>query len=87
MSGGHFSNNYSTLEWMAEEIEFFLQDESGDYDLPEDIVERIKETAYNLRRTAAMFKRIDYFISFDDGEESFRERWKEEVQKPWEETK
>jgi hypothetical protein len=34
-----------------------------------------------------MFKRVDYFISFDDGEESFRERWKEEVLKPWEENK
>jgi len=89
MSGGHFNYQQYTLEDLAEQIDDIVKtnnstdiDEYGDkkgQHLPNDIIEKFKETVYDLRRTAVMVQRIDWLLSGDDGEDSFRERWDKEV--------
>jgi hypothetical protein len=48
-----------------------------------DIIERFKETVHILRQATEMVERIDYVVSADDSEESFRERWSKEVRPYW----
>ena len=46
--------------------------------LPPDIIERFARTADIVERAEKMVTRIDWLLSCDDGEDSFRRRWKEE---------
>lgn len=101
MSGGHFSDSHYALDTLAEEIErILLNEEKGErpsnddeyqtryfYGFSEDTLEKFRETIHTLKRASNMVHRIDYLVCSDDSEESFRRRWDEHVQKPWEETK
>jgi hypothetical protein len=49
------------------------------YKYPDDIIEEFKKGVDILRKAHVYTQRIDYLISGDDGEESFRERLKEEL--------
>ena len=49
------------------------------YAFPEDVLRRMEEAIYALRRAAIYAQRADYLISGDDGEESFMERLKKEL--------
>lgn len=49
------------------------------YKYPDDIIEEFKKGVDILRKAQIYAQRIDYLISGDDGEESFRERLKEEL--------
>ena len=44
-----------------------------------DIIEKFMEASHCLKQAAEMAQRVDYLVSGDDGEESFRSRWKKEV--------
>jgi len=89
MSGGHFDYQQHHLYWMAEEIDELIElnncTDKNEYDTeigrhyPDDIITKFKETAYELKRTAAMVHRIDWLLSGDDDEGSFRKRWDKEV--------
>jgi len=46
--------------------------------LPPDIIAKFAETADAVERAAKMVTRVDWLLSGDDGEDSFRRRWKEE---------
>jgi len=61
------------------EAEIALQSEQpDDIDLYGGLtLERFAETARTLRRAYAMVRRIDFLLSSDDTEETFRERWEE----------
>lgn len=91
MSGGFFDYQQYRLEDMAREIEALIVRNGTAYaanpewetHYPSDIVERFKETAHTLRQAAEMAQRVDYLVSADDGEESFRERWAKEVRPYW----
>ena len=89
MSGGYFDHQDFRIEEIAIEIKRLIvnneeKDEWGHANnYPQDIIEKFKEAAYTLRRAAEMTHRVDYLVSGDDGEDSFRERWKEEVRPPW----
>ena len=57
------------------------KDEWGDdigKHLPPDIIAKFAETADAVERAAKMVTRVDWLLSGDDGEDSFRRRWKEE---------
>jgi len=43
------------------------------------IISKMKETILALEKTYNMVHRIDWFMSGDDGIESFQERWVEDV--------
>jgi len=94
MSGGYFEsiNSYS-LQSLAEELDkiFLKQKEyfygldspdtnkgEQDHKLSTDTLNKIKDTADLLFKVSSMTNRIDYLLSGDDSEESFRTRWKEE---------
>jgi hypothetical protein len=51
------------------------------YKYPDDIIEEFKKGVDMLKKAQIYAQRIDYLISGDDGEESFRERLKEELDK------
>lgn len=89
MSGGHFEYNQFVLEDIADKIDRLVKnndrsdcDEYGDpvgKQYPLDVIWRFKETAKLLRKCGKMIHRVDWLVSGDDGVDSFRERWREEI--------
>jgi hypothetical protein len=89
MSGGHFDYQQYRIQDMIGEIEELInsndnneKDQFGDRlgrGYPPDIIQKFKESIPVLQKAAAMVQRIDWLVSGDDGEESFRERWIETV--------
>jgi hypothetical protein len=89
MSGGHFDYEQYKCIIIADEIQYIIdtnksteKDEWGDeigHHLPQDIIEKFKETVRTLRIAEAMAQRVDWLLSGDDGEDCFRKRWEEEV--------
>lgn len=53
------------------------EDDSTAYS-PETIA-KFKETIVALRTAAVMAKRVDFLLAGDDGEETFHERWEQEL--------
>ena len=90
MSGGHFNHEEHSIREIAEDIECTVnnnnsteKDRYGDTigrHYPEEIIIKYKETASLLFKAVKMVHRIDYLESGDDGEDSFLERWKEEIE-------
>jgi hypothetical protein len=89
MSGGHFNYVQFNFRDAAEEIDSLIKnndstetDKHGwpiSYEIPDDIIERMKEASHTIKQASEMLQRVDWYISGDDGEESFHRRWKEEV--------
>ena len=92
MSGGHFEYVEFRIEEAAREIARLIRINTNvypppnafgyaedTYSYPPDIIARFKETSVALQRAAAMLRRVDYLICADDGEDSFRIRWEEEL--------
>lgn len=90
MSGGHFDYIQYRIEQVADQVEAYIRrceeaepaepDEFG-YKLgysPETI-SKFKECEKTLRKAADMLHRIDWLASGDDGEETFHERWEEDL--------
>jgi hypothetical protein len=84
MSGGHFDYDQYKITQMADEIDSLIlnngsqdRDQYGDLryqEYPPDIVEAFKIAANKLREAYIYAQRIDWLISGDDGEDSFRSR-------------
>jgi hypothetical protein len=83
---------------MAEEIESLIENNNKPHTniygeikearyLDSEIIEKFKEAAYNLRRTREMLQRIDWLLSSDDSEQSFKKGWENEIPAPWIEIK
>lgn len=49
------------------------------YAFPDEVLRRMEEAVYALRRASIYAQRADYLISGDDNEESFMERLKKEL--------
>lgn len=49
------------------------------YAFPEEVLRRMEEAIYALRRAYIYAHRVDYLVCGDDGEESFMERLKKEL--------
>jgi hypothetical protein len=50
------------------------------YEYPQDILDEFKKGIHLLRMAQIYAQRIDWLISGDDGEDSFRERLKEDLE-------
>ena len=79
MSGGHFDYQQYRLEEIATSIDMLIDINDIMAHYPPDIVAKFDETRKILRLASAMVQRIDWLVSDDDGEDTFRERWLEEV--------
>lgn len=93
MSGGAFDYNQCHIQTMVEEIEDRLYNmgktikpdsyygfEETYPTYPKDIVRLMEEAVYALKRAYIYAQRVDWYLSGDDGEESFHERLSEELE-------
>lgn len=94
MSGGAFDYDQYRITNIADEIEKQLQrqgqpkpkedfwhgDDSNYVTYSPNVQERFKEAVYLLRKAAIYAQRIDWYLSGDDGEESFLKRLDDELQ-------
>ena len=76
MSGGHF--NY--IQNQIDDASIEITEKAKHYEKTCDqlTIARFQEAAITLEKAAKMLQRNDWFISYDDGEESFNERWVED---------
>ena len=89
MSGDHFDHPYHRISDIIEEIEELIENndrtdlnEWGDpvgFQYGPETIEKFRLAVELLKRAAIAEHRIDYLVSGDDGEESFRERWDKEI--------
>ena len=85
MSGGHFEYKQYEVDQIAEGIDSLIRnndkkDEWGSANnYSKETLDKFKEARDTARKAAKMIQRVDWLVSGDDGEESFHERWKEEL--------
>ena len=77
MSGGHYSGSEYKCLMLADNLHEDIKKYGKEY--PKEIISKMGEAQHCLRRSYEMVKLIDLLISGDVGEESFLERWKDEV--------
>lgn len=77
MSGGHFNYIQYKIEGAANAIERIL---NSDEVYAEDTREKFKLAVDTLFKAAKMLQRVDWLVCGDEGEASFHERWKEELE-------
>lgn len=89
MSGGHFDYQQYRIEDIARSIEELIKS-NDDESLNEwgyrrgngysaETIEKLKTAVDTLRKAAVMAQRVDWLVSGDDGEDSFHDRWVEEL--------
>lgn len=100
MSGGFFEYKQYHLDDIASSIERELNNQGKEkpkdelyYDkehynkYPEEVQEKMREAVKQLRIAAVYAQRVDWFLSGDDGEESFLKRLSEDLRalqgSPW----
>jgi len=87
MSGGHFAYQQYNITTIADTIESIVRnntqpDEDGYiYNFSEETIKEFREAVRLLKLAGVYAQRIDWLLSGDDGEESFHERLKEEIEK------
>ena len=91
MSGGHFNYKQWEIGNIADEVEQLIltndseeKDEWGDrkgYHFSPETIEEFKKGLALLRQAYVYAQRIDWLVSADDGEDSFHNRLKFELEK------
>jgi len=91
MSGGHFQHKQWEIGNIADEVEQLIltndseeKDEWGDrkgYHYSPETIEEFKKGLVLLRQAYVYAQRIDWLVSGDDGEDSFHNRLKFELEK------
>ena len=84
MSGGRFEYKQNNINYIADQIEEVVLKNSKkkiDNKYPEEVIEKFKESIDILRKAAIYAQRIDWLLSGDDGEETFLERLKKDLDK------
>ncbi len=93
MSGGHFDYNQYLIGSIADEIEHIIRingkqkpeedrnhfDSDYYYQYPPEVIEKFKEGLAILKQAEVYAQRIDWLLSGDDGNETFLERLKEDL--------
>jgi len=91
MSGGYFDYKDRYINDIANKIQHYLIDANKDETLNRygerngrflkpKTIERFREAVLALRIAAVAAHRIDWYISDDDGEETFFKQWDEEIE-------
>ena len=91
MSGGHFDYVQYRISDIIVEIEEIIEkngkkrerefewESEFHYEYPDDIIEEFKRGVEYLKKAQIYAQRIDWLVSGDDGDDSFRERLKEDL--------
>jgi hypothetical protein len=89
MSGGHFDYKQYDIFEIAREIERLIKfndsDQVNEYgerigrDFSGETITKFKIAIDILSQAAIMAQRIDWLVSGDDGEETFHQRWDEDL--------
>jgi len=92
MSGGHFDYKQHQITYIIEELEDIIDknrkvreaptsswESEFYYDFPDDIIEEFKRGLRFLKIAKIYTQRIDWLISGDDGDDSFRRRLLEDL--------
>lgn len=97
MSGGHFDYNQFQIQQIAESIESVIHknkvpvkdedrwsefdDREFYYDFSDETIQQFKEAVEILKTGYVFAQRIDWLLCGDDGEETFHERLKKDLNK------
>lgn len=85
MSGGHFNYKQHVFRDIANDIQELIDknnvtDEFGfTYNYSKDILQKFSETIKVLHIVEEMVHRVDWLVSGDDGEKTFRELWSKKI--------
>ena len=90
MSGGYFDYKDHYINDIADKIQHLIdtnedetlnvwEEQNGRFLKPE-MIAKFQEAVLVLRIAAVTAHRIDWYISGDDGEETFFEQWDEEIE-------
>ena len=85
MSGGFFDYEQYKISEIADQVEQLIrdnnvEDEYGDvYSYDDEVIDNIKIGLNHLQLASIYAQRIDWFVSGDDGNESFLERLEEDL--------
>jgi|APGre2960657404_1045060.scaffolds.fasta_scaffold364218_2 hypothetical protein len=93
MSGGHFDYNQHRIRDIADSVEDIIRKNGKKkdykvssweneyyYEYPPEVIEKFKEGLDILRKAEIYAQRIDWLVSGDDGDETFLERLKEDLE-------
>ena len=91
MSGGFFNHSQYTLDQSAADIEDEIyyndSEEVNEYNdkrgngFSEDTIQEFKLAVWYLKQAMVYTQRIDWLLSGDDGEETFHQRLKRDLEK------
>jgi hypothetical protein len=81
MSGGYFNYRQNHIEDIAHMVNELIanNDEEYGYGYSGETITKFKTAIYILSQAAIMAQRIDWLVSGDDGEETFHQRWDEDL--------
>jgi len=85
MSGGHFNYDQHRITGITEEISLLIRNnkKKDEYGFMRNYshatIKKFKEAESVMRLAAMMVQRIDWLVCDDDGEDTFHERWDEDV--------
>jgi len=93
MSGGHFDYNQYRIRDIADSIEQVIKNNNKEkpkeaknyfdsdyyYQYPPEVIEKFKEGLAILKQAEVYAQRIDWLLSGDDGNKTFLERLKEDL--------
>ncbi len=83
MSGGYFDYIQFRMNDAAEQLKRVIErrtyDADGEYPIPVDILADFTIGLHHLTLAKTYLQRIDWLLSGDDGENSFRKRLEEEL--------
>ena len=80
MSGGYFSHAQFSILNIAENLESAIMFAKGAWAFSPETVAEMEQTLRLLKHTYIRVHRIDYLLSGDDGEDTFHERLKQELE-------
>jgi hypothetical protein len=89
MSGGYFDYQHHYIKDMYDDIQYVIDNKGkpnedgserwSDHLLTEEVIMKLKAGIYYLKMAYAYTHRIDRLLSYDDGEESFLRRLREDL--------
>lgn len=79
MSGGHFNYSQGHIQNIIERIEQIILEPVEYNKLSDKTIEEFKVALTTLHKAYVYAQRIDWLLSGDDGEESFHQRLKQDL--------